>query len=249
VLIAAFTLLFLVETTAKAANGNVSSGVLGSVVAFALSVGGAAYLVLFSVPLLTVPVLIALWAYPLAPFMWKRTRNPCSTDWMFLDEGTQTPSRLVVRPTGIWRAAASGVTAGVVFVLADVLITWQHYSQPVAARSAPDSVVAFFETLVGVAVLTQVVVAVFVALRSPALRVAHALFAAFVTGVAASASLIVVNIVFGGTVGGQFALTVYSQIVQVGALAACLAAALCHLRTSRASPTARLESPARKLAA
>src|SRR5204862_75590 len=82
-------------------------GPLSALLLFMAAVGGAAFLILFNTPLLTVLAFVALWAYPLAARLWRYPAERSRlASWAFLDaaalpsdatDGRSTPSFPTVR--------------------------------------------------------------------------------------------------------------------------------------------------------
>jgi hypothetical protein len=171
---------------------------------------------------LTLPVLIVLWAFPLAACLRRnRAASPSMSGWAFLDPPPQRPALPRRVPCRSGLAVKAGLIGGVVFcvLLLVVRVLWQ-LGVPEATREADEVKLAFFFGQVALATLMQAGVAAVVAGWVRRLGGIHGLFAAFIAGLVMSVGILGLNLLFGGTIDLGFAWTVFHMALTGGALLA-----------------------------
>ena len=110
------------------------------------------------------------------------------------------------------------------FLVIDVLLNVQYGNLSATIRATDEAKLGLVQSTFGLAVLLQIGVASFVAWRAPALKMAHALLAAFISGCLSTVAWHVVNLGYGGTIDASFVVTSYVQMVCVGGLLAVIVA-------------------------
>jgi hypothetical protein len=173
---------------------------------------------------LTLPALIVLWAFPLASCLWhKRVPSPsASSGWAFLDQSAQqsalSPSQAACRPR---LATKSGLVGGLIFcVLLLGLRVWWQLEVSEATRNTDQAKLVFAFAQIALATLMQAGVAGVVAGRVRQLGSIHGLYAAFVAGFVMSVGILGLNLLFGGGIDLGFIWTVFSLVINGGALLA-----------------------------
>lgn len=177
---------------------------------------------------LTLIALISLWAFPLSAWLWRdRLRPTYSTSlpsWVFLEQTSHqlnlpTQNQPQFRSTFI-TGLINGLTyCGLLLVIRLIL----RVIIPESVRGADwFKLILYFMGYIGFAALMQTVVAVKIARRVKYLNFIHGLFAAFTAGCVMTLGVLLVNLLFGGTIDFQFAWNIFSQIVNWGALLALL---------------------------
>ncbi len=169
-----------------------------------------------------VPILPLISIYPIAAVI-RRRQVRTDMQWAFLDASQQleTPRQTPLHP---WRAAIVGLLGGVIFCgLLLIIGIVSRITLPENLRNT-DSFLQYLQYLnigaVALAVLTQTVVAVMVAVWIGQLGWVHGLFAAFIAGFFMTVGILGLNWLIGGTITPTFAWNVFSQVVNVGALLA-----------------------------
>jgi len=190
-------------------------------------------------PLLSA-VLLALWAFPLAAWFWRRQPDTFSTPWLYLEQpaasplGSQPHSFL---PLTALRFALQG---GVAFLVLHLVIRlpW-HYMQP-STGASDFSKLAFYYSQVLLAMLIQGAIATVVAMKVRTLPVVHGLFAAFVVGVLSTIIFLGTAMVFGGGLRLKFVADLFQTIVNTGSVASLvvLAAVILFRRERQPLPAA-----------
>jgi Zn-dependent protease with chaperone function len=184
------------------------------------------------------PLLIALWAFPLAAALL----------------GRRNRSGLPLAPGSALLIGIAGAAAYAVVLV--VLRAGLDLAIPESTADRDAFGLTFYYWMVALALLAQMAVAAVAAFRAPSLRVVHGLFAAFVTGSGAAWTLLGVNGLSGcvgfitvssatdcGWVPSWFAWQVYRQVVGEGAAVALAAGLVVSLgftllRWSRSRPPA-----------
>lgn len=164
-------------------------------------------------------VLIALWAFPLAAWFWRRQSNTFSTSWLYLEQPPASPLGSQPHwflPLTALRFALKGAATFLVLHLM-IRLPW-HYTQPSTGVS-DFSKLAFYYSQVLLAMLIQVTIATLVAMKVRALPVAHGLFAAFVVGVLSTIIFLGTGLVFSGGLGFRFVADLFQTILNTGAVA------------------------------
>jgi hypothetical protein len=165
---------------------------------------------------------VSLWAFPLAAWFWRRhTGSLSAATWAFLEKiprQAPMPQQTLLHPrraftVGLIGGAAYGVLLLIVRI---VLLT----ALPEAVRSTYDYRLNFSIGQVAVAALLQALVALVVAAKVRPLGGVHGLFAAFVAGCVMTVEILGLNLLFGGTITPIFVWTIFSQVVNAGALLA-----------------------------
>ncbi|MBD2683127.1 MULTISPECIES: M48 family metalloprotease [Nostoc] len=178
---------------------------------------------------LTLIALITLWAFPLSawlrPHRLHLTYATSLPSWVFLEQTSHqidlpTQNQPQLRSTFI-TGLINGLTyCGLLLVIRLIL----RVIIPESVRDADwFKLILYFIGYIGFPALMQTVVAVRIARRVKYLNFIHGLFAAFTAGCTMTLGVLLVNLLFGGTINFQFAWNIFSQIVNWGALLALLA--------------------------
>jgi hypothetical protein len=202
-------------------------------------VGQASLQILLSAPLtaldspLVLLGLICLWALPLAA--WLRSGAPAAPTiaaWMLLD-ATPSPQaqarRVPLRPAAALR---NGMVAGLAFSLLIVLVRiGLRLVVPEELRGTERFYTLFVYGQLGLAALLQAGAAAATAARIPRAGITHGAFAAFIGGGVMVAGILATSPLFGGTISLPLVGSIFTQIVNAGALlslpaATCTAAAV-----------------------
>jgi hypothetical protein len=168
---------------------------------------------------LVVLVFVGLWAFPLAARFWEgRTAQPTETQWAFLDP---SPRPLTLRRRDRFRipqALVTGTVGGLAFCALLLIVHFGWNTVPQDVRTTDQARIAFAVGQVAVAVLMQAIAAAIVAIRVRWLGGIHGLFAAFVAGCVMAIGILGLNLAFGGSIDPSFAWTIFSLVVNGGAL-------------------------------
>ncbi len=134
-------------------------------------------------------LIIITWALPMASWFWQKpATTPKKTGWAFLDQGPDLSDGGAPAELQPQRAFKTGGWTGLSFLallaLSRVVL---HFSVPESIRTSPPWSNRFAETLVLVAILIQIILAVFLTVRWRPIGWAHGLMASLVTAVSMSA--------------------------------------------------------------
>lgn len=177
---------------------------------------------------LTSLALLSLWAFPLATWFWRgRVALASGSSWVFLDSASEHPTiphQLPLRPGFALLVGLAGGAAfcGLLLVIRILL----RLEFPEVTKNSEQFRLMFFIGQVTLAALMQVGVAAIVASRLRRFGALHGLLAAFIGGSVMTIGVLLLNLLFGGTIDGGFAWYTFSQVVNGGALLA-LPVALC----------------------
>jgi Zn-dependent protease with chaperone function len=219
---------------------NSSEGIMGALLVAALSIPSTV-----AASPLTLLVLVSLWAFPLSAYFWRRQAAPVSeAGWAYLDAPSETEKRSLSLPLYPFTALGAGITGGPMFCMMYMAVriglrVW--LAEAVWESDAFVLFLAYGATLA--AVLVQVVVAAAVAVWVRGFGLPHGLLAAFVCGSASAAGYLGINLLFGGTIDAAIAWNAYSQVVNVGAIAAIPVAALASFSSKVLSPAVMKNKP------
>jgi Zn-dependent protease with chaperone function len=169
---------------------------------------------------LTLLLLISLWAFPLAAyFSLRNVTSAVESSWAFLTSPFQELMWRRQAPFRPGLALTIGFMGGLAFfgllLLARIAL---RLSLPDSVRDTDEFRLVFFVIQVGVAALMQAGVAAIVAGWVQRLGALHGLFGAFVAGCVMTVGVITLNLLFGGTISPQLAWSIFSQVVNEGAL-------------------------------
>jgi hypothetical protein len=112
----------------------------------------------------------------------------------------------------------TGTVGGLAFcaLLLVIQFGWEYVPEDV--RTTDQARIAFAVGQVAMAVLLQAATAAIVAIRVRWLGSIHGLFAAFVAGCLMAVGILGLNVAFGGSITTSFAWTIFSLVVNGGAL-------------------------------
>jgi hypothetical protein len=169
---------------------------------------------------LTSLLLISLWSFPLAAWFWhRRVASVASHSWAFLDEPPLPLASTLQAPFRPFLAISIGLFAGLLFCgLLLIVRIGLRLALPETTRGTEEFLLWFYYAYVALAILMQAATAAVVAAWTRRLAIWHGLFAAFVSGCVMAIGVLGSNLLFGGTITGQFAWVTFSQIVNPGAL-------------------------------
>jgi Zn-dependent protease with chaperone function len=176
---------------------------------------------LLGVAYYTLPVLIALWALPLAPWFWRRRiASATVSNWAFLEAPSTPvplPRQAPLRPD---LALMIGLGGGIMFCgLLAAGVTLPHYWVNTLIDTDSESLAKFYGQI-GTAVCMQAAIAAIVVLCVKRLATIHALFAAFVAGSIITLGLAAFLLSQGGEAVLSSLPLMFFQIVYGGALLA-----------------------------
>ncbi|RCJ27321.1 hypothetical protein A6S26_12870 [Nostoc sp. ATCC 43529] len=177
----------------------------------------------------TLIAFISLWAFPLSAWLLRDrlhlTYSTSLPSWVFLEQTSHqidlpTQNQPQFRSTFI-TGLINGLTyCGLLLVIRLIL----RVIIPESVRDADwFKLILYFIGYIGFPALMQTVVAVKIARRVKYLNIIHGLFAAFTAGCTMTLGVLLVNLLFAGTINFQFAWNIFSQIINWGALLALLA--------------------------
>jgi len=162
---------------------------------------------------------IGLWAFPLAAGLWRKRPTSDSTgQWALLDP---SPRPLSLQRGGRFHLSQTlvmGTVGGLAFCTLLLVVQFGWNNVPEATRSTDDARILFAVAQVVLAVFVQVITATVVTIRVRWLSGIHGLFAAFVAGCIMAVGILVLNLVFGGSITPSFAWIIFSLVVNGGAL-------------------------------
>jgi hypothetical protein len=146
---------------------------------------------------LTLFVFISLWAYPLAPWFWrKQTGQNTNVGWVFLGASQRLipPSR---SPLSLRIPIISGVLSGLTFsILLLIIRILVNLIFPQAVQQTEAFYMLFGYSIVGISIVLQTIAAAVTASLARRVSMLQGLFAAFITGCIATIGQIVVFLVF-----------------------------------------------------
>ena len=171
---------------------------------------------------LTLILLVSLWAFPMAAWLGqKRIRANQQSSWAFLDSDSQNLTfvrQAEFRPrVALILGALTGLMYCVLLLLVRIGL---RLTLPDMMRENEDFLLMFYLSQIAVAALFQVGAAAIVAGWVERLGALHGLFSAFIGGCVMSAGIIVLNLLFGGTVTLPVIWQIFSQVVNEGTLLA-----------------------------
>jgi hypothetical protein len=220
---------------------NSSEGIMGALLVAALSIPSTV-----AASPLTLLVSVSLWAFPLSAWFWRRQAAPVSeAGWAYLDAMPDSGKRSLTLPLYPLTALWAGVTGGAMFCLMYLVLRIGlrvGLAETVWESDAFVLFLAYGATLA--AVLVQVVVAAVVAVWVRGFGLPHGLLAACVSGTLSAAGYLGVNWLFGGTIDAAIAWNAYSQVVNMGAIAAIPVATLASFASKVLSPAVMENKPA-----
>jgi hypothetical protein len=112
----------------------------------------------------------------------------------------------------------TGTVGGLAFCALLLIVHFGWNTVPQDVRTTDQARIAFAVGQVAVAVLMQAIAAAIVAIRVRWLGGIHGLFAAFVAGCVMAIGILGLNLAFGGSIDPSFAWTIFSLVVNGGAL-------------------------------
>jgi Zn-dependent protease with chaperone function len=170
--------------------------------------------------------IIGLWAFPLAPWLWRgRVAPAAGFRWAFLDAPARPIAWPRQDPLHVGLALQRGLVGGLIFCgLLVVVRVGLRLGLSQATRSNADFVWAFYLGQVVAAALIQAGVAAITALRIRRLGVLHGLCAAFVTGWVTVGGILGINLLFGGKAMPTFVWLTIRFVFNAGVPPALLAA-------------------------
>jgi Zn-dependent protease with chaperone function len=188
---------------------------------------------------LTLIALASLWAFPLSACLWHK-RQPDSTfmpRWGFLDQMPDQIHQPTQKRLEIYPALRAGLMGGLGYCgLLLVLRLGRLIFLPESVRNSEWAVLVFWAVgNLGLAVLMQTGIAMKVARNIQSFNKVHGLFAAFIAGCVMTISVLVLNLLFGGTIDAQFIWSNFSLIVNFGALLSLLGMMMVRLPKNRAN--------------
>jgi Zn-dependent protease with chaperone function len=178
---------------------------------------GALNAILQSRLILLVP--IGLWAFPLAAGLWRaRPASDSTAQWALLDPSRQPLTLQRGTRFHLSQTLVMGAVGGLAFCTLLLVVHFGWNNVPEATRSTDQARTLFAVGQVVLAILVQVITATVVAIRVRWLSGIHGLFAAFVAGCIMAVGILVLNLVFGGSITPSFAWIIFSLVVNGGAL-------------------------------
>jgi Zn-dependent protease with chaperone function len=165
---------------------------------------------------------VCLWAFPLAAWFWrKRVKTPVGSNWAFLGASSQPVVLPRQDPFRLRFALIAGLVGGSVFSGLLLLIRMGvHLSVPEAIRGNYQFRIILTIIQIVLAALIQATAAGIVAGWVRRLGALHGLFAAFVGGCVMTVGIVVIDLLFGGTITASFIWQTFCLVVNGGALLA-----------------------------
>jgi Zn-dependent protease with chaperone function len=220
---------------------NSSEGIMGALLVAILSIPST----VAGSPL-TLLVLVSLWAFPLSAWFWRRQAAPVSeAGWAFLDAIPDSEKRSLTLPLNPLTALGAGITGAAMFCLMYLVLRIGlrvGVAEAVWESDAFILLLAYGATLA--AVLVQVIVAAVVAIWMRGFGLPHGLLAAFVSGSASATGYLGINWLLGGTIDAAIAWNAYSQVVNIGAIAAIPVMTLASFSSKVLFPSVMKNKPA-----
>jgi len=216
-----FGVVFLIRNADVLLSTPNSIGVLFSLILFFPVVIG--YITLQP---LTLIALVSLWAFPLSVWLWRdrRTNSTSLPKWGFLDQTHDQPHLPTRKRLQVHPALMMGLMGGLTYCC--LLLILRLGLRILLPESIRDEnwfeLVLFYVGYLGLAALMQVGIAIKVARETKSLNGVHGLFAAFTAGCVMALGILVINILFGGTINAQFSWQIFSLIVNWGGLLSLL---------------------------
>jgi hypothetical protein len=212
--------------------------VLVSIAVVAALIGGQIAIVTLQ-HALTLPALVSLWAFPLAAWFWReRAGSSTGSSWTHLDAPAHRlpfPRQAPLQPRTALRI---GLAGGLAFCGLLLLVRLGlRLALPAETRDLDLFKLAVGFGQIGLAILTQALIAAVVGARARRLGALHGLFAAFVGGCAMAGGALGINLLLGGTIDPAFAWQTFSSMVNGGAVLALPAALAASALAGRAGHT------------
>jgi Zn-dependent protease with chaperone function len=171
---------------------------------------------------LTLIALVSLWAFPMNACLWRDyiTNSTSFPKWGFLDK---PPTQLHLqhhKQLQIHYAFVRGLKGGLMYcVLMLALRLGLHFFVPESVRNTDwFKLILILAVPISFAALMQAVIAIKTARRVKNLHSIHGLFSAFNAGCIMTLGILVLNLLFGGTIDTHFAWMIFSLVVNWGSL-------------------------------
>ena len=157
--------------------------------------------------------------------MWRdrQTSSISLPKWGFLDQTPDQSHLPTQKRVHVHPALMTGLRGGLIYcVLLLALRLGLRLLLPESVRNADWFQLVILACYVGFAALMQAGIAMKVARKIKSFNGVHGLFASFTAGCVMTLSVLVINILFGGTINAQFSWQIFSLAVNWGALLSLL---------------------------
>ena len=179
---------------------------------------------------MTLLTLIGLWAFPLTIWFWRdRIIALTERNWTFMDrspwqgQGSSPSYRHYLHLDLAWKVGLlAGLACWTVLLLVRIFLRLSGLAT--AINNDPNLIDIFYYSQIALAVLFQACSAALVATRVRELSSLHGLMSAFIGGCIMALGIIVLNLLFGGTIDPEITWLTVSLVVNGGALLALLVA-------------------------
>ncbi len=175
---------------------------------------------------LTLIALVSLWAFPLSAWLWRvhQTNSTSLSTWGFLDQLPDQTHLSTQKQIQLHPALMTGLKGGLIYcVLLLALRLGLRLLLPESVRNTDwFKLVLLYAVPIGFSVLMRAGIAMKIARQVKDFKGIHGLFAAFIAGCVMAWSVVVLNLLFGGTINTELVWMTFSLSVNWGALLSLL---------------------------